>query len=75
MSSVQIPAIPIHDPRFKYTPSDATDVRKTWARFGWKPRASSAPVSTGSYPCPACVGLRRHTEPHTCKIGNQYVNR
>jgi hypothetical protein len=27
----------ILDPAFKYTPSAATDVRATWARFGWKP--------------------------------------
>ena len=25
------------DPNWKYTPSDQTDVRATWARFGWKP--------------------------------------
>jgi hypothetical protein len=72
MSSVQTPAIPIHDPRFEYTPSDATDVRRTWARYGWKPRAKSAP---GAYPCHACVGLRRHDEPHTCKAAGQYIER
>jgi hypothetical protein len=27
----------ILDPAFKYTPSAATDVRATWARFGWIP--------------------------------------
>jgi hypothetical protein len=27
----------ILDPAFKYTPSAGTDVRATWARFGWKP--------------------------------------
>ena len=27
----------ILDPAFKYTPSAATDVRATWARFGWTP--------------------------------------
>lgn len=25
------------NPNWKYTPSSETDVRKTWARFGWKP--------------------------------------
>jgi len=25
------------DPKWGYTPSDQTDVRATWARFGWKP--------------------------------------
>jgi hypothetical protein len=27
----------ILDPAFKYTPSAGTDVRVTWARFGWTP--------------------------------------
>jgi len=27
----------ILDPAFKYTPSAGTDVRATWARFGWTP--------------------------------------
>jgi len=72
MSNVQTPAIPIHDPRFKYTPSDATDVRRTWARFGW---VASSKKTPGTYPCPACVGLRRHTEPHTCKSNGQYIER
>ena len=25
------------NPNWKYTPSDQTDVQRTWARFGWKP--------------------------------------
>ena len=25
------------DPDWKYIPAAATDVRKTWLRFGWKP--------------------------------------
>ena len=29
------PEVPLHDPRFVYVPSAATDVRQTWARFGW----------------------------------------
>lgn len=31
------PSVPITDRRFEYRPSDKTDVRITWARFGWKP--------------------------------------
>jgi hypothetical protein len=27
----------ILDPAFKYTPSAATDVQATWAKFGWQP--------------------------------------
>lgn len=27
----------ILDPAFKYTPSAATDVQATWAKFGWTP--------------------------------------
>lgn len=25
------------NPNWVYTPSDQTDVQRTWARFGWKP--------------------------------------
>lgn len=32
---VNIPAIPLHDKRFQYTPAISTDVQKTWAKFGW----------------------------------------
>lgn len=31
------PEVPLHDPRFSYVPSAATDVRKTWERTGWTP--------------------------------------
>jgi hypothetical protein len=30
-----VPAIPLHDPRFVYTPAAHTNVQATWARFGW----------------------------------------
>jgi hypothetical protein len=33
----QTPAVPLRDPRFQYTPAAATDVQKTWMRFGWTP--------------------------------------
>jgi hypothetical protein len=48
------------------------DVQSTWRRFGW---VAPSKKTAGDYPCPACVGLRRHTEPHTCKINGQYVER
>jgi hypothetical protein len=28
----------ITDPRFKYVPSHLTDIRKTFAKHGWKPK-------------------------------------
>lgn len=31
------PRVPITDKRFEYRNSAETDVRITWARFGWKP--------------------------------------
>lgn len=33
--SKQVPSVPLHDPRFVYVPAAATDVRRTWERFGW----------------------------------------
>ena len=36
--SKAIPTIPVSDPRFVYVPSEKTDVQKTWAKFGWKPK-------------------------------------
>jgi len=27
----------ILDPKFKYIPSAATDVQRTWRKFGWRP--------------------------------------
>jgi hypothetical protein len=32
-----IPTIKLGDSKFKYYPAAATDVQRTWARFGWKP--------------------------------------
>ena len=29
------------DPDWVYTPAAATDIRKTWLKFGWKPSRSS----------------------------------
>jgi len=54
-----------------YTKPSDTDVQSTWRRFGWVAPSKKTP---GDYPCPACVGLRRHTEPHTCKVKGQYVD-
>jgi len=31
------PSVPITDPRFQYRDHAHTDVRLTWARFGWRP--------------------------------------
>jgi hypothetical protein len=31
------PPVPLHDPRFHYTPAAATDVQRTWAKYGWMP--------------------------------------
>jgi hypothetical protein len=28
------------DPRFRYVPASATDVRSTWRRFGFDPRSN-----------------------------------
>ena len=36
--SAKIPAIPIHDKRFEYRNSAATDVTITWRKFGWIPK-------------------------------------
>lgn len=30
----------VTDPRFEYTPSEKTDVTKTWRKFGWVPLTS-----------------------------------
>lgn len=32
-------AIPLPDPRFAYRSAAHTNVRETWARFGWAPPA------------------------------------
>ena len=32
------PATPITNPAFRYTNAASTDIRATWARFGWKPK-------------------------------------
>ena len=31
------------DPTFKYTPAVATDITKTWAKFGWTPLVAQEP--------------------------------
>lgn len=31
------PSVPVTSPEFHYTPAAATDVTRTWARFGWIP--------------------------------------
>jgi hypothetical protein len=28
----------ILDPKFKYIPAAATDVQRTWRKFGWRPQ-------------------------------------
>lgn len=33
------PEIPRTDPRFQYIPAAATDVQRTWRRFGWIPQS------------------------------------
>jgi hypothetical protein len=33
-------AMSLLDPRFHYVPSVATDIRATWQRFGFNPRAN-----------------------------------
>jgi hypothetical protein len=33
-------AMSLLDPRFNYVPSVATDIRATWLRFGFNPRAN-----------------------------------
>lgn len=42
MTTPAQPAIPLTDPRFTYKPSDMTDVRATWALFGWTPTPQTA---------------------------------
>lgn len=32
-----IPSIPLGDPRFVYVPAAATDVQRTWRKYGWTP--------------------------------------
>lgn len=34
------PAIPLTDPRFNYRAAVNTDIKRTWARFGWAPPSS-----------------------------------
>lgn len=35
--------IPLHDPRFRYTPAAQTDVTRTWRRQGWVPPTEADP--------------------------------
>ena len=38
MNQQPAPQPNILNPRFKYTSSVDTDIRKTWAKFGWTPK-------------------------------------
>lgn len=38
------PTIPIHDPRFRYTPAAKTDITQTWRRYGWVPPTEANPA-------------------------------
>ena len=35
---MKIPSIPLHDNRFEYRNSAATDITLTWRKFGWIPK-------------------------------------
>ena len=39
------PATPITNPAFRYTNAASTDIRATWARFGWKQKPRFENVS------------------------------
>jgi hypothetical protein len=52
----------ITDPRFKYVPSHLTDIRKTFAKHGWKPKEQVNRVRADS-----------PTQPKP--TGNQHENR
>lgn len=40
-SRISFPSIPCTDPRFAWVGAAATDVTKTWARFGYTPKAAA----------------------------------
>jgi hypothetical protein len=39
MNETKLPCPLTDDPTFVYVPAAATDVQKTWRKFGWKPLA------------------------------------
>lgn len=38
-----LPCPLLDDPTFVYVPAAATDVQKTWAKFGWTPPSQAQP--------------------------------
>jgi len=37
MRRAELRRAPLLDPTFRYTPSNRTDVTRTWRKFGWTP--------------------------------------
>lgn len=50
------PALPLHDPRFRYTPAAKTDIRKTFARARAAIRAAQAQAAA-EQALPAAEGV------------------
>lgn len=51
------PSLPLHDPRFRYTPSAKTDIRRTFARA----RAAMRAAALGAAPLPAAPSTEEAT--------------
>lgn len=51
------PSLPLHDPRFRYTPSAKTDIRRTFA----KARAAMRAAALGAAPLPAAPSTEEAT--------------
>lgn len=41
MMQKTLPQMPLHDKRFEYRNSAATDVTITWQKFGWTPKGKA----------------------------------
>lgn len=63
------PAIPLFDPSFVYTPAAATDVQRTWRKYGWIPPSvlrEAERINAGLSP------VVLYTEPLRVPFGGQH---